>query len=77
MSNPKIEEAISEITDHWIAIDGVNGIGQGKIGDNDCIEVLVSTKTREIEETIPSEFKGFPVRLREVGHISIQEQQQE
>ena len=75
MSNPKIEEAVSEVTDQWMAIDGVSGVGQGKIGDKDCIEVLVTTKTRKIEDTIPTEFKGFPVRVREVGHISIQEQQ--
>lgn len=74
MSNPKIEEAISEVTDQWMAIDGVSGVGQGRIGDKDCIEVLVTTKTRKIEDTIPSEFKGFPVRVREVGDISIQEQ---
>jgi hypothetical protein len=74
MSNPKIEEAISEVTDQWMAIDGISGVGQGKIGDKDCIEVLVTTKTRKIEDAIPSEFKGFPVRVREVGDISIQEQ---
>ena len=74
MSNHKIEEAVSEVTDQWMAIDGINGIGQGRIGDKDCIEVLVTTKTRKIEDTIPSEFKGFPVRVREVGDISIQEQ---
>ena len=75
MSNPKIEEAVSAVTDQWMAIDGVSGVGQGKIGDKDCIEVLVTTKPRKFEDTIPTEFKGFPVRVREVGHISIQEQQ--
>jgi len=74
MSNHKIEEAVSEVTDQWMAIDGISGVGQGRIGDKDCIEVLVTTKTRKIEDTIPSEFKGFPVRVREVGDISIQEQ---
>ena len=75
MSNPKIEEVVSEISDQWMAIDGVSGVGQGKIGDKDCVEVFVTTKTRKIENAIPSEFKGFPVILREVGYIGIQEQQ--
>ena len=74
MSNTKIEEAVSEVTDQWTAIDGICGVGQGRIGDKDSIEVLVTTKTRKIDDTIPSEFMGFPVRVREVGDISIQEQ---
>ncbi len=74
MRHPNIEEVISDITDLWMALDGVTGVAQGKINDKDCIEVFVSVKTRDIEETVPSEFKGFPVRIREVGDISIQEQ---
>ena len=73
MSNPKIEEVVSEVTEQWMAIEGVSGVGQGRIGDKDCIEVLVTTKTRKIEDAIPFEFKGFPVKVREVGDISIQE----
>lgn len=73
MSNPNIEEVLPEITDRWMALDGVSGVAQGKIGNKDCIEVLVSAKTQQIRENIPQEFKGFPVRVREVGDIAAQE----
>ena len=75
MRHSDIEEVISDITDLWMGLDGVIGVGQGKMRDKDCIEVFVTAKTKDIAETIPSEFKGFPVRVREVGDIGIQEQQ--
>ena len=65
----KIEEVIAEIMDEWMNINGVEGIGQGKIDDKDCILVFISMKTPEIEKSIPSEFKGFPVKLIESGTI--------
>jgi hypothetical protein len=73
VQDPKIENVLLEVTDRWLALDGVNGVAQGKIGDKDCIEVLVSAKTPEIEQVIPGEFRGFPVRVREIGDITAQE----
>jgi len=67
-----IEEVISEIKDQWMGIDGVEGVGQGKINDKDCIMVFVSAKTPEIEKTIPLKFKGFTVKIVESGIIDAQ-----
>jgi len=64
-----IEEVISEIRDQWMDINGVEGIGQGKVDDKDSILVFVNTKTPEIEKAIPPEFKGFTVRVEESGTI--------
>lgn len=75
MSDTKIEEVLLEVTNDWMALEGVNGVAQGKVNEVDCIEVLVSKKTLEMEDRIPREFKGFTVRVREVGDISIQEEQ--
>lgn len=72
----RIEEVISEIRDQWMDIDGVEGIGQGKTDDKDCILVFVSVKTPEIRKTIPLEFKGFTVRVIESGVISTEEPHQ-
>jgi hypothetical protein len=62
-----IEEIISEIRDQWMNIDGVEGVSQSKIDDKDCILVLVREKTPEIEKSIPAEFKGFTVRVMDIG----------
>ncbi len=70
-----IEEVISEISDQWMEINGVEGIGQGKVNDKDCILVFVRAKTPEIEKAIPGEFKGFTVQVRESGVIHAQKPQ--
>ncbi len=64
-----IEEVVSEISHQWMEISGVEGIGQGKVDDKDCILVFVRAKTPEIEKAIPPEFKGFAVQVRESGVI--------
>lgn len=72
-----IEEAVSEISDQWMEINGVEGIGQGKVDDKDCILVFVRAKTPEIEKAIPPEFKGFTVQVRETGVIRASKPQRE
>ncbi|MBE9541092.1 MAG: hypothetical protein IMF01_02140 [Proteobacteria bacterium] len=69
-----IEEVISEIQDQWMDIDGVEGIGQGKTNDKDCIVVFVSLKTPEIKKSIPSTFKEFAVKIIESGALYAEEQ---
>jgi len=64
-----IVEVVSEISDQWMEINGVEGIGQGKVNDKDCILVFVRAKTPEIEKAIPPQFKGFTVQVRESGVI--------
>ena len=77
MSNmcSNIEEVMSEISDQWMDINGVVGISQGKIDEQDCIIVGVNIKTPEIEENIPQKYKGFNVKVEEWGHIFAQKQQ--
>lgn len=62
-----IEEVISEISDEWMTIDGVRGVGQGKTDEKDSISVYVIKKTPEIEKALPSEYKGFAVEIIEIG----------
>lgn len=72
-----IEEVISEISDQWMEINGVEGIGQGKVDDKDCILVFVRAKTPEIKKAIPPEFEGFNVQVRETGVIHAEKPQPE
>lgn len=71
MAKESIEQALAEVTD-WMEVKGVEGIGQGRIDDKDCILVFVSMKTPEIRKAIPPEYAGYPVRIEEVGNIVIQ-----
>jgi len=71
-----IEKVIQEITDSWMNINGVNGIGQSRIDEEDCILVTVDIKTSEIEKNIPAEYKGFVVKLLVTGPIIAEESKQ-
>ena len=72
-----IEDVISQITDQWMAVEGVNGIAQGKADGRDCVLVFVDKKTQVIEESIPLEWMGFPVKVMEVGDIDAQQERLE
>ena len=69
----KIEEVLSEIRDDWMEINGVEGIGQGKMEGEDCIVVFISMETPEIKKAIPSSFRGFKVKMVKSGGITAQE----
>jgi len=69
-----IQEAISKVKDKWMEIEGVEGVGEGKENDKDCILVLVRCKTAEIEKAIPTTFEGFPVKVIESGVIQAQKE---
>jgi hypothetical protein len=64
----KLQQAL-EKAQSWMDIEGVEGVGQGKIKDQDCIIVFVSLRTPEIEAKIPSKCNGIPVDIQESGVI--------
>lgn len=66
-----ILEALDEASD-WMAYDGIEGVGQGKKDDQDCIVVFTSCPPSELTTPIPEELKGYPVVLQESGQIDIQ-----
>ncbi|MBE0479119.1 hypothetical protein IBX65_08415 [Candidatus Aerophobetes bacterium] len=68
----RIEEVISSIQDKWMKMEGVEGIGQGKIDDKDCIMVFVSRSAQEMKQKIPEKLEGFVVRVEETGIIQPQ-----
>ena len=54
-----IAEALRK-AEAWLdEIEGVEGVAQGKTGENDCITVLVSLT--EAAKKIPSNFHGYKV----------------
>jgi hypothetical protein len=68
----KIEEALAEIQDQWMKVEGVEGVGKGKTNGEDCIIVFISMETPEIKKTIPSSFKGYKVKTVKSGGITAQ-----
>ena len=60
----EVQEAHAE---RWEALDGVEGTGVGRCEGEPCIKVFVREKTAELEEEVPPEVEGYPVRLEVTG----------
>ena len=55
----------------WIdEIEGVEGVAQGRTGEDDCITVFVSMA--EAAEKIPSSFHGYKVAIEYSGDFHAQ-----
>lgn len=60
----EVQEARSE---QWEALDGVVGTGVGECDGEPCIKVFAREESTEIEEEIPREVEGYPVRIEVTG----------
>ena len=67
LKNMSIQEVLKEIT-YWVDIEGVEAIGEGE----NCIIVFISAENEEIRKKIPTEYKGYPVKIEVSGIISTQ-----
>ena len=66
-----IEKVLSELQ-CWLEKDGVEGIAEGKIDDEDCITVFVSLT--DVERDLPSTYKGFKVVIESSGKFNALEE---
>ena len=64
-----IEQAQEELTPHVMALPGVAGIAIGDCEGKPCIKVLVVSRSPARDSKIPSSWRGFDVRVEEVGEI--------
>jgi hypothetical protein len=62
-----------EHEDQLMAIPGVTGVGVGECEGEPCLKVLVTARTPELEQAIPSALDGFRVEIEETGDIQAQE----
>lgn len=67
---PTIEEAQKELTPRVMSLPGVVGIAIGLCQEKPCIKVLAARRTPEMDEKIPSSFKGYPVVIDQTGEIT-------
>lgn len=62
-----IEEVQEAHTGEWMRIPGVVGTGIGSCEGRPCIKVFASELNATIEERIPEEVEGYPVRVEVTG----------
>ena len=72
MDSMSIEDALTERTDAWMEIDGVEGTGIGLCEDVPCIKIFVSRPVEEFEDMLPESIHGHPVRLEPTGRFEAQ-----
>lgn len=69
LSERSIIEVQEAHADDWEALDGVEGTGVGRCEGAPCIKVFVREETAELEEEIPREVEGYPVRIEVTGRF--------
>jgi hypothetical protein len=66
---PSIKQVKQQHEMDLLSIDDVEGVGIGEENDRPVIKVYVAGKTRELEERLPRELEGYPVRIEVSGEF--------
>jgi len=64
-----IEQVKSKYEMEWLRIEGVEGVGIGEENEKPVIRVYVAKKTKTIQEKVPSQIEGYPVRIEVSGEF--------
>jgi hypothetical protein len=67
-----ITQVLAAHTDRLMAIRGVVGVGQGRLGDRPAVQVLVERDTPALRARLPDSVEGYPVQVMETGRIQAQ-----
>lgn len=63
------EESLQNYERDLMAIDGVEGVGVGRCGDQDCLIVFIREDEPAIRDQIPSQIDGIPIEIQVSGPI--------
>lgn len=69
MRGRTVDQVQEKYQDRWMRIPGVVGVAIGGTSERPLIKVLVTKKTRALEQKIPQEAEGYPVVIEETGEI--------
>lgn len=67
MTRPSITDVHEQYAEAWQQLDGVLGTGIGRCEGKPCIKVMVRSRSPALEDTIPEEVDGYPVRIEVTG----------
>ena len=67
--NMSIQEVQEKYTDSVMAIPGVEGIGIGKKGEDDCIIIFIGQISKENKKKLPKKLEGYPVNIKRTEKI--------
>ena len=70
MGKQSIKEVIETHRDEFMALEGVEGIGQGKTDSGDpCVVIFLSQSAEQMEPPLPDSLEGYPVELKVTGRF--------
>jgi hypothetical protein len=73
-----IEDAKDRHESALMKLPNVVGVGIGERDGNQVIEVLVKTRTSDVEPSlIPESIEGYPVNILEVGEVTAHPEERE
>lgn len=67
-----ITEVLARHSDSLMAVPGVVGVGEGRLGDRPAVQVLISQDSPAIRGRLPTELGGYPVQIVVAGDIRAQ-----
>lgn len=73
-----INIVLEEHSEMLMSVEGVAGVYVGALDDGTpCIGIMVVKLTSELQEQLPKELEGHPVRIEETGEIKPLEEKTE
>ena len=69
----KGKEAVKEAVELWMAHQDVTGVSLTEEDGEEMLLVLVESLTDDVQSFLPDSFKGYKVKILEVGEIRAEE----
>jgi len=73
MPRKSIEDVLKMHTDSIMTNPGVIGTAIGEQNGKPCIIIMITEKTDQIIEHLPSNLEGYPVVIKDTGQIRARE----
>ena len=67
MPDPRIADVLLRHSERLMALPGVVGTAEGRLGESACVVVLVAYRTDALESGLPRELEGVRVVVRQAG----------